>query len=268
MEHIGPGLAPGRGWDVTVYCRNPRTEAARAYEGTRLVNLPALRLKRWPRRSATPRWSTARAMFSDLDVAIVFSSSNAPFVAPLKCAESGGGARRWFGGRTGQVGRLRAVLRLGPNVPRSLTPMRSSPTRSRSGTTCANNYGRPEYLPYGAPDRQRPGSAAGELIVRRRLPPHRGPLRAQNHVLEIVRGYRASAAELPADRGRRRQLLRLCPGGRTRGLAVTSASNCWARCRTRTARPVVLRCPQRSARAFGRGHEPVVAQGHRELARR
>jgi len=43
IEHIGPGLAE-RGWDVTVYCRNPG-QKLRQYKGTRLVNLPALRLK-------------------------------------------------------------------------------------------------------------------------------------------------------------------------------------------------------------------------------
>ena len=44
VQHIAPGLVQ-RGWDVTVYCRNPG-QTLREYQGVRLVNLPALRRRR------------------------------------------------------------------------------------------------------------------------------------------------------------------------------------------------------------------------------
>ena len=81
VEFIGPGLAH-LGWEVTVYCRNPG-QTLREYRGTRLVNLPALRLKTAETLSHTGL-STGHALFAHLDVAIVFNSGNAPFVAPLK----------------------------------------------------------------------------------------------------------------------------------------------------------------------------------------
>ena len=81
VQFIGPGLAR-RGWDVTVYCRNPG-QKLREFEGTRLVNLPALRMKSAETLSHTAL-SAGHALFQAVDVAIVFNSGNAPFVTPLK----------------------------------------------------------------------------------------------------------------------------------------------------------------------------------------
>ena len=150
------------------------------------------------------------------------------------------------------------------------TPMRSSPTLSVIGDYVRERYGRPsEYLPYGAPDRQRPRSAAGRTgIVRRRLPLTVARFEPENHVLrscaatEPVRGT-------PADRGRRRQLLpRLCPGGRTRGGGderIQLLGSVWDQ---ELLDQLYLRCPQRSAHGHSVGARTRRCSGPWEPARR
>ncbi len=197
VEHIGPGLAQ-RGWDVTVYCRNPG-QKLRAYEGTRLVNLPALRLKAAETLSHTAL-STAHAMVSDPDVAIVFNSGNAPFVAPLKVRGipvavhvDGLEAERakWegFGAKYYAWAERSAVTHADAVIADALA----------IGDYVRERYGRAsEYLPYGAPIVNGPVPRLAELgladggyhLTVARFEP-------ENHVLEIVRGYRTSSAGLP-----------------------------------------------------------------------
>ncbi len=136
-------------------------------------------------------------MFSDLDVAIVFNSGNAPFVAPLKMrgipvavhvdgleAERAG---RWA---TYYAWAERSAVTHADAVIADALAI---------GDYVRERYGRPsEYLPYGAPIVNGPVPRLAELglseggyhLTVARFEP-------ENHVLEIVRGYRASAAELP-----------------------------------------------------------------------
>ncbi|MBK6762438.1 MAG: DUF1972 domain-containing protein [Micrococcales bacterium] len=197
VEFIGPGLAR-RGWDVTVYCRNPG-QTLRHYQGTRLVNLPALRLKAAETLSHTAL-STAHAMFHGLDVAIVFNSGNAPFVSPLKLRGipvavhvDGLEAERakWegFGARYYAWAERSAVMHADAIIADA----------HAIADYVQQRYGREGvYLPYGAPLVDPPAPRLAEVGLTRdgyhlcvaRFEP-------ENHVLEIVRGYRRSAAKLP-----------------------------------------------------------------------
>ncbi len=197
IQHIGPGLVD-RGWNVTVYCRNPG-QKLRQYQGTRLVNLPALRLKAAETLSHTAL-SVSHALFQDLDVAIVFNSGNAPFLTPLQMrgipvavhvdgleAErakwEGLGARYYAWAERSAVLRADAVIADARAI----------------GDHVEQRYGRESvYLPYGArilagdPTRLRGVGlhADGYHLTVARFEP-------ENHVVEIVRGYRSSQAHLP-----------------------------------------------------------------------
>ncbi len=197
VEFIGPGLAE-RGWDVTVYCRNPG-QHLRDYRGVRLVNLPALRMRSAETLSHTAL-SAGHAMFQGLDVAIVFNSGNAPFVAPLKLRGlpvavhidgleaqrakwEGLGAKYYSWAERSSVRRADAVIADARAI----------------GDYVRGRYGRDSvYLPYGAPIRLGPPErlatvglrADGYHLTVARFEP-------ENHVVEIVRGYRSSSARLP-----------------------------------------------------------------------
>lgn len=197
VEHIGPGLAE-RGWDVTVYCRNPG-QTLRGYRNTRLVNLPALRLKAAETLSHTAL-SAGHALFGHFDAAIVFNSGNAPFVAPLRwrgipvavhidgleaqrAKWEGAGAKYYSWAERSSVRHADAVI----------ADARAIAVHVRA------LYGRESvFLPYGATliDPPTPRlveldlSADGYHLSVARFEP-------ENHVLEIVRGYRRSTARFP-----------------------------------------------------------------------
>jgi glycosyltransferase involved in cell wall biosynthesis len=197
VQHIGPGLVD-RGWDVTVYCRNPG-QRIRAFEGTHLVNLPALRLKSAETLTHTAL-SAGHAVFGHYDAAIVFNSGNAPFVAPLRwrgipvavhvdgleaqrAKWEGMGARYYAWAERTAVEHADAVI----------ADARAIADHVRE------QYSRESvYLPYGAELIDPPTPRIAELgltpggyhLCVARFEP-------ENHVLEIVRGYRASHARLP-----------------------------------------------------------------------
>jgi len=84
VEEIGARLAD-RGYEVTVYCRNPG-QTLTDYRGMRLVNLPALRHRMTETLSHTAV-STLRAIIKDKpDVALVLNAGNAPLLRPLRAA--------------------------------------------------------------------------------------------------------------------------------------------------------------------------------------
>ncbi len=84
VEEIGRRLA-ARGYEVTVYCRNPgqrRTE----YLGMNLVNAPALRHRMTETLSHTAV-STAHAIIKDRpEVVLLLNAGNAPLLRPLQLA--------------------------------------------------------------------------------------------------------------------------------------------------------------------------------------
>ena len=198
VEEIGKRLAR-RGYDVTVYCRNPRQRMTR-YEGMRLVNAPALRHRMAETLSHTTA-STAHAIIRDHpDVVLLLNAGNAPLLKPLKFAgiptaihldglESkrekwrGAGARyyRWA---------EKASVSWGQEVIADAQAI-ADHVKATYGRDCV-------VIPYGA-EVIDPGDdllnradavAGGYHLVVARFEP-------ENHVLDAVHAYRASAETRP-----------------------------------------------------------------------
>ena len=198
VEEIGKRLVQ-RGHEVTVYCRNPGQHQTE-YLGMHLVNLPAIR-HRFTETLSHTALSAAHAVIKDRpDVVLLLNAGNAPMLKPLKLAgiptaihldglESkrekwrGAGARyyRWAED---------ASVRWGQEVIADAQAI-ADHVEQKYGRHCV-------VIAYGAPVIH-PGDArlseldlqAGRyhLIVAR--------LEPENHVLEAVRAYRASAETAP-----------------------------------------------------------------------
>ncbi|MDQ5975093.1 MAG: hypothetical protein QG661_2302 [Actinomycetota bacterium] len=198
VEEIGTRLVE-RGYDVTVYCRNPG-QTITEYRGMHLVNAPAIRHRMAETLSHTTA-STAHAIVrGHPDVVLLLNAGNAPLLKPLALAgiptaihldglESrrekwrGAGARyyRWA---------ERASVRWGQEVIADAQAI-ADHVRAMYGRECV-------VIPYGA-EVIEPGSARlGELgleaqgyhLVVARFEP-------ENHVLEAVGAFRACAETRP-----------------------------------------------------------------------
>ena len=198
VEEIGKRLVT-RGYDVTVYCRNPG-QTMTEYEGMHLVNAPAIR-HRIAETLSHSAASTAHAIIRDHpDVVLLLNAGNAPMLRPLKLAgiptaihldglESkrekwrGAGAKyyRWA---------ERASVRGGQEVIADAQAI-ADHVREVYGRECV-------VIPYGAsvihPGADRLAevdAASGEyhLIVARFEP--------ENHVMDAVHAYRVSREERP-----------------------------------------------------------------------
>ena len=198
VEEIGKRLVT-RGYDVTVYCRNPG-QTMTSYEGMTLVNAPALRHRMAETLSHTAA-STVHAIVKDRpDVVLLLNAGNAPLLKPLALAgiptaihldglESkrekwrGAGAKyyRWA---------ERASVKWGVEVIADAQAI-ADHVQQMYGRTCT-------VIPYGA-EVIHPGSdrlveldvepQGYHLIVARFEP--------ENHVLDAVHAYRASADTRP-----------------------------------------------------------------------
>ncbi len=198
VEEIGRRLAD-RGYEVTVYCRNPGQRLT-TYKGMHLVNAPALRHRVAETLSHTAA-STVHAIIRDRpDVVLLLNAGNAPMLKPLALAgiptaihldglESkrekwrGAGARyyRWA---------ERSAVRWGQEVIADAQAI-ADHVRREYGRECV-------VIPYGA-DVIDPGSErlhemgvdthAYHLIVARFEP--------ENHVLDAVHAFRVSAEPRP-----------------------------------------------------------------------
>lgn len=198
VEEIGKRLA-ARGYDVTVYCRNPG-QTMTTYEGMRLVNLPAVRHRMAETLSHTA-FSSAHAIIKDHpDVVLLLNAGNAPLLQPLAFAgiptaihldglESkrekwrGAGAKYYRWAEKAAVKWGRAVIADAQAI--------ADHVKAQYGRTCV-------VIPYGA-DVIHPGSdrladvgidpRAYHLIVARFEP--------ENHVLDAVHAYRESPEVRP-----------------------------------------------------------------------
>ena len=198
VEEIGKRLA-ARGYDVTVYCRNPG-QTLTEYEGMRLVNLPAIRHRMAETLSHTSL-SAARAIIKDKpDVALVLNAGNAPLIAPLQAAgipvaihldglESkrekwrGAGARyyRWA---------EKVAVKNGDEVIADAQTI-ADHVLARYGRTCT-------VIPYGAEVIHPGSSRLAELdVIRRDYHLVVARLEPENHVLEAVHGYTISEETRP-----------------------------------------------------------------------
>ena len=198
VEEIGKRLAQ-RGYDVTVYCRNPGQRIT-TYEGMTLVNAPAIRHRMTETLSHTAV-STAHAIIKDHpDVVLLLNAGNAPLLKPLKAARiptaihlDGLESRRekWRGaGAKYYRWAESAAVRWGQAVIADAQAI-ADYVKQEYGRDCV-------VIPYGAsvinPASDRLGEvgvASGEfhLIVARFEP--------ENHVLDAVVAYRRSVDQRP-----------------------------------------------------------------------
>lgn len=199
IEEVGRRLAD-RGHDVVVYTRGSERRE-KTYLGMRVVHLPALPVKQIETLSHTGL-STLHLLFRRRpDATFVFNAANSPFLplmrlrrAPValhmdglewrrsKWGPRGRAYYRWaeqFGVRTAD-----ALISDAPGIADYYTHQFAVPT---------------ELIRYGAPLLE---SVADERITEFGLSPEGYHLivarfEPENHVLEIVEGYHASAAKLP-----------------------------------------------------------------------
>ena len=198
VEEIGKRLVT-RGYDVTVYCRNPGQKLT-SYEGMHLVNAPAVRHRMTETLSHTAL-STAHAIIRDHpDVVLLLNAGNAPLLKPLALAgiptaihldglESkrekwrGAGAKyyRWA---------EKASVQWGVEVIADAQAI-ADHVRLQYGRACV-------VIPYGAEVINPPADRLGELgledhafhLIVARFEP-------ENHVLDAVHAFRASAENRP-----------------------------------------------------------------------
>jgi len=198
VEEIGARLAE-RGYEVTVYCRNP-DQSMKTYRGMHLVNAPAIKHRMTETLSHTAI-STAHAIIRDRpDVVVMLNAGNAPLLKPLALARiptaihlDGLESRRekWRGmGARYYRWAERAAIRWGDVVIADAQAI-ANHVRSQYARTCV-------VIPYGATV-MNPGTnrlpevgvepKAYHLIVAR--------LEPENHVLDAVQAYRRSKESLP-----------------------------------------------------------------------
>jgi glycosyltransferase involved in cell wall biosynthesis len=198
VEEIGKRLA-ARGYDVTVYCRNPG-QTITEFEGMRLVNAPALRHRMAETLSHTTA-STAHAIVRDHpDVVLLLNAGNAPLLQPLRLAGiptaihlDGLESRRekWRGtGAKYYRWAERASVKWGDEVIADAQAI-ADHVRRTYGRTCT-------VIPYGAEVIDPGLDRLSELD----LAPHGYHLivarfEPENHVLDAVHAYCASRETRP-----------------------------------------------------------------------
>lgn len=199
VEEIGSRLA-ARGHEVTVYGDRAHPHITE-HLGMRVVHLPSLPVKQLETLSRSA-FATARTLVgAKPDAAFVFNAANAPYVSMLRArgipvavhvdglewqrAKWGGAGRAYY--RWAEAHAVRtadALIADAPGIAEYYDLEFGAPT---------------ELIRYGAPVLQRCATAPltalelepnGFHLVVARFEP-------ENHVLEIVEGYRRSAAKLP-----------------------------------------------------------------------
>ncbi|WP_425663626.1 DUF1972 domain-containing protein [Agrococcus sp. DT81.2] len=199
VEEIGARLVQ-RGHEVTVYGNRSAPEVSE-HRGMRVVHVPALPLKQLDTLSRTGL-ATLHAIAGDApDAAFVFNAANAPYVSLLRArgipvavhvdglewrrAKWGGAGRAYY--RWAEEHAVRAADALiadAPGIAAYYDAEFAVPT---------------ELIRYGAPLR---GPVCPERLAELGLEPDRFHLvvarfEPENHVVEIVEGYRRSRARLP-----------------------------------------------------------------------
>jgi glycosyltransferase involved in cell wall biosynthesis len=198
VEEIGARLAD-RGYEVTVYCRNPG-QRLQEYRGMKLVNVPAIKHRMAETLSHTALSAAHAAIRDRPDVALLLNAGNAPLLKPLMLAgiptaihldglESRREKWRGMGARYYRWAE-RSAVRSGTVVVADAQAIADHvlATYGRECTVIA--YGADVINP--ASDRlDELGVQPGEyhLIVAR--------LEPENHVLEAVHAYRESTEVRP-----------------------------------------------------------------------
>lgn len=198
VEEIGTRLA-ARGYEVTVYCRNPGQTITR-YQGMKLVNVPAVKHRMTETLSHTAM-STAHAIIRHRpDVVLMLNAGNAPLLKPFTLAgiptaihldglESRREKWRGMGARYYRWAE-RAAVKWGDVVIADAQAI-ADHVKQQYGRTCT-------VIPYGAAvinpgvDRlvQLHVEPGAYLLIVARMEP-------ENHVLDAVHAYRLSNESQP-----------------------------------------------------------------------
>ena len=198
VEEIGRRLAD-RGYDVTVYCRNPGQRQTE-YLGMQLVNAPAVRHRMAETLSHTTISVAHTIIRGRPDAVLLLNAGNAPLLPALRAAriptaihldglESRRAKWRGMGARYYQWAE-RSAIRQGQIVIADAQAIADHVQRT-FGRQCV-------VIPYGAPVIEPPANRLAELglqsgeyhLVVARFEP-------ENHVLEAVSGFRASSQQRP-----------------------------------------------------------------------
>ncbi len=202
VEEVGRRLA-AKGHEVVVFCRPPdngQHSALKSYRGMNLVHLPVIR-KRSLETLAHTGLSVVHRALTDVDAAVVFNAANAPLLPVIRArgipVATHVDGLEWRRGKWGPLGQRYY------RVAEALA-VRWSDALIADADGIADYYqnefgAATEIISYGAPILQNPESdrllefnlrpKSYHLVVARFEP--------ENHVLEIVRGYVESAANLP-----------------------------------------------------------------------
>ncbi len=200
VEEVGARLAR-KGHDVLVFCRRTSGEPPRAtHRGMRLVSLPAI-----PKRSLETLSHTAISVLSrsltEIDAAIVFNAANAIFLPVLSArripAATHVDGLEWMRAKWGTLGRRyyrlaeALAVRWSAELIADAAGIASYYRREFDAPTTLIAYGAPIITPDSAERIEELGLQPRKyhLLVARFEP--------ENHVLEIVKGYRQSSAVLP-----------------------------------------------------------------------
>jgi glycosyltransferase involved in cell wall biosynthesis len=198
VEEIGTRLAE-RGYEITVYCRNPGQTLTR-YQGMQLVNVPAVKHRMTETLSHTAL-STAHAIIKDKpDVVLMLNAGNAPLLKPLALAgipaaihldglESRREKWRGMGARYYRWAE-RAAVKWGDVVIADAQAIADHVQRQYDRECTVISYGAAVINPGVerlADLNLEPG--AFHLIIARMEP--------ENHVLDAVHAYRSSDETLP-----------------------------------------------------------------------
>lgn len=197
VEEIGRRLVE-RGHEVSVYSRGG--DADRSYLGMRRVRLPALQFKQLETLSHTAL-SVVHAGVRTPDVAFVFNAANSPFLPALRARGVPTALHmdglEWRRAKWGRAGRgyyrwaeqygVRWADRLIADAPGIADYYQHefgvATELLRYGAPLLSDLPDAQLEPYGL-------SPGGFHLVVARFEP-------ENHVLEIVRGYRASSSTVP-----------------------------------------------------------------------
>jgi len=198
VEEIGKRLVT-RGYEVTVYCRNPE-QTQTQYLGMKLVNLPAIK-HRFTETLSHTTFSTVHAIIKDRpDVVLMLNAGNAPLLGPLKLAKiptaihldgleskrekwRGAGAKYYKWAEDSSVKQGQEVIADAQAI--------ADHVKERYGRDCT-------VIAYGAPVIHPNSDRLAELnltkgeyhLVVARFEP-------ENHVLEAVHAYKASNETRP-----------------------------------------------------------------------
>lgn len=200
VEEIGQRLV-ARGHDVTVYCRDSGAPHDEHYLGMRLIHLPSIRGRSVETLSHTALSALHLLTHRRHDVALVFNAANAPFLPVLRLRGTPVAVHvdglEWQRAKWGPAGRR--YYRWAESCAVRWADALIADAQGIADYYDAEFSAATELLTYGAPIQT---EIRGDRLAELGVDPGRFHLlvarfEKENHVAEIVAGYRRSKATLP-----------------------------------------------------------------------